>query len=165
MMFNVIGLFSEAKNASGAINALAALHLSEQNISLVTNENMHKDQFAIDDNTKLSEGAAIGAIGGGVLGAVVGGLAAAGTVATGGVGLLASGPIVAALTSGAFSAGGGAMLGSVFGVLVPESENQQLVDAVERGAIAVLVECPSKQICEVKKLLAQWGADKVHSNG
>ena len=74
-----------------------------------------KEQLLKDTGaTRMPEGAATGAALGGLFGAIVAGLAAIGSITVPGVGLLASGPIVAALAGG----GAGAAVGGLTGALV-----------------------------------------------
>ncbi|MCQ8850703.1 hypothetical protein NQT74_19130 [Alteromonas stellipolaris] len=133
----ITGLFKHPAEASAAITMLEQKGFSDANISLMANESVTKDSFALTENSKLPEGVAIGASSGGVLAAVVGGLAAVGVVATGGAGILASGPIVAALASGGAGAAAGGVIGGAVGLAIPEHEVKFYEDAVKEGAVLV----------------------------
>lgn len=161
-MKNVIGLFEKPRVASEAIARLADMGLSEQHISLVTNEDTDKDSFAITENTKFPEGVATGALTGGVLGALVGGLAAAGAVASGGFGVLASGPIAAAFAAGGFGAAGGGILGGVYGTVIPDDEHQVYDDAIKKGGAVVAVECDDDKVSDVKDTFNELQAKRIN---
>jgi hypothetical protein len=161
MKTTVIGLFANTKQVTAGINALENQGFNAQQISLITADNIDKDSFEITTNTKIPEAAGVGALAGGSLGLIVGGLAAIGSVATGGVGLLASGPIVAALTGGAFGAGGGGMLGAVLGIAMPDTDQQSIIDELEKGAALLSVECTSDEVAKVTETLKSQQAMKV----
>ena len=131
----ITGLFKHPTQASAAITTLEQKGFSDANISLVANESITKDSFALTENSKLPEGVAIGASTGGLLAAVVGGLAAVGVVATGGAGILASGPIVAALASGGAGAAAGGLIGGAVGLAIPEHEVKYYEDSIKEGSV------------------------------
>jgi len=161
MNTTVIGLFQNANQVSASINELEHEGISPQTMSLIMSENIDKDSFEISSNTKITETAAIGAATGGGLGLIIGGLAAIGSVATGGVGLLASGPVVAALAGGVFGAGGGGMLGAVFGTAIPDSEHQTILDELEKGGALLCVHCQSGEVENIKALLRSQNPIRV----
>lgn len=133
----ITGLFKHPSEASVAIQALEQKGFSDKNISLVANESLTEESFALTENSKLPEGVAIGASSGGLLAAVVGGLAAVGVVATGGAGILASGPVVAALASGGAGAATGGLIGGAIGLAIPEHEVKFYEDAIKEGAVLI----------------------------
>jgi hypothetical protein len=83
--------------------------------------------FGVVTGSKASEGAAAGAAAGGAIGALVLGLAAVGSIAVPGIGLLAAGPLVAALAG----AGAGGASG------IPEYEAKLYGTRLEQGGILV----------------------------
>ncbi|GAC22496.1 hypothetical protein GMES_0186 [Paraglaciecola mesophila KMM 241] len=133
----ITGLFKNPAEASAAITMLEHKGFSDANISLVANDSITKDSFALTEHSKLPEGVAIGASSGGVLAAIVGGLAAVGVVATGGVGVLASGPLVAALAAGGAGAAAGGIIGGAIGLAIPEHEVKFYEDAIKEGSVLV----------------------------
>ena len=153
MKTTVVGLFNNTKQVSASIHQLESMGLNARQMSLITSDNVDKDAFEITTNTKIPEAAGAAAVAGGALGLIVGGLAAVGSVATGGVGLLASGPVVAALTGGAFGAGGGGMLGAVLGIAIPDTEQQSIIDELEKGSTLLCVECASSEVEKVTQTL------------
>src|SRR3982751_5345163 len=99
-MKTVIGLFDTASDAYGAQNELMAAGIGRGRMNVVTsqaNKEYRKDLHV--DKTEAAEGAGIGAATGAVAGGAAGILASLGLLAIPGIGgLLAAGPIVAALT-------------------------------------------------------------------
>lgn len=161
MNTSVIGLFSNTKQVSASTQKLENMGINAEQMSLITSDKIDKDSFEITTNTKIPEAAGVGAIAGGSLGLIVGGLSAVGSVATGGVGLLASGPIVAALTGGAFGAGGGGMLGAVLGIAMPDTDQQAIIDELEKGGALLCIECASDEVSKVTEMLKSQQANKV----
>ncbi|WJG10308.1 hypothetical protein [Aliiglaciecola sp. LCG003] len=161
-MSNVIrGLFATPQQASLAIHQLAEKGFAEQQISLVSNETYDKDSFSISENTKFPEGVAIGAASGGVLASIGAGLAMVGSVATGGLGILAAGPIATAFFAGA---GGGGILGGVFGSIFPDEENQYFEDEIVKGSVMVSVECDPAEFPKVEQVFSSCQAKRLNKS-
>jgi hypothetical protein len=161
MKTTVIGLFQKPSQAKSSIEALEIEGISVQYMSLITSENIDKDLFSITENTKIPKMTIMGAASGGTLGIIVGGLAAVGSVVTGGFSLLASGPVVAAMAAGGFGASGGGILGAVFGLIVPDSDQQTILDEVVKGAVLLCVDCQSADVEKTKLLLNSQKAMRV----
>jgi predicted phage tail protein len=161
MKTTVVGLFQKPSQAKTSIEALEIEGVSVKKMSLITSENIDKESFSISDNTKLPEMTIMGAASGGALGIIVGGLAAVGSVATGGIGLLASGPVVAAMAGGGFGASGGGILGAVFGLVVPDSDHQTILDELVKGGVLLCVDCQSADVEKTKLLLESQKAIRV----
>ena len=163
MKTTVIGLFKKPSQVRSSIEVLEIKGVNVKKMSLITAENIDKDSFSISENTKLPEMTIIGAATGGALGLIVGGLAAVGSVATGGIGLLASGPVVAAMAGGGFGASGGGILGAVFGLVVPDSDHQIILDELVKGGALLCVDCQSTDVEKTKLLLEAQKAIRVES--
>lgn len=163
MKTTVIGLFKKPSQVRSSIEALEIKGVNVKKMSLITAENIDKDSFSISENTKLPEMTIIGAATGGALGLIVSGLAAVGSVATGGIGLLASGPVVAAMAGGGFGASGGGILGAVFGLVVPDSDHQIILDELVKGGALLCVDCQSTDVEKTKLLLEAQKAIRVES--
>lgn len=158
----ITAIFEAPARAAQAVQTIEAKGFSPSQISLVTSDNFNRDSFAIDSHSKLAEGAAIGAAGGGAVVALVAGLTAVGAIATGGVGLLAAGPIVAALAGAGAGAAGGGALGALIGSTIPEHEVKHYEDALGKGHVMVGVECDDKnRESYVKETFKQYGAERV----
>ena len=74
---------------------------------------------------------------GGGLGAVLAGLAAAGVIALPGIGLIALGPIAAALAGGAVGAASGGLLGGLIGAGIPEEQARRYESGIREGNIVM----------------------------
>lgn len=140
----ITGIFDTPNKAAQAVQTIEARGFAPSQISLVTSDGINRDSFTIDSHSKLAEGAAIGAAGGGAVTALVAGLTAVGAIATGGVGVLAAGPIVAALAGAGAGAAGGSVIGGLIGAAIPEHELKHYEDAIGKGHVMVGVECDDK---------------------
>ncbi|MCA9641220.1 MAG: hypothetical protein KC492_11020, partial [Myxococcales bacterium] len=147
----ISGAFDSSLKARSAINELYARGVRQQAISVMMPEQA-KDEFArIDDNTKAPEGAAIGGAAGIALGGLAAGLTAVATVIVPGVGILAAGPIVAALAgAGAGGVVGGA-LGGLIGYGVTEHEAKLGQEVLKKGGYVVMVSTDNKSEHEIAK--------------
>ena len=160
----ITGLFASATDASAVINMLEQKGISGNDISLVANESLTKDNFALTDSSKMPEGVAIGATTGGLLAAIIGGLTVVGTVATGGFGLLASGPIIGALAAGGAGAAAGGLIGGAIGLALPEHEIKYYEDAIEKGAVLVGVNYKNDDVkVLIKEIFETFNAKTVSS--
>lgn len=158
----ITGIFDAPNKAAQAVQMIESKGFAPGRISLVTSDGFDRDAFAIDSHSKLAEGAAIGATGGGAVVALVAGLTAVGAVATGGVGLLAAGPIVAAMAGAGVGAAGGGAIGALIGSTIPEHEVKHYEDAIGKGHVMVGVECEGKdRESIVKDTFKQYGAERV----
>lgn len=145
----ITGAFDSSLKARSAINELYARGVRQQTISVMIPEHA-KDEFArVDDNTKAPEGAAIGGAAGIALGGLAAGLTAVATVIVPGVGILAAGPIVAALAgAGAGGAVGGA-LGGLIGFGITEHEAKLGQEVLKKGGTVIMVSTESKSEVEI----------------
>lgn len=131
----VTGLFSKPADAAAAAHTLEARGVKQSQMSIIAGESVSPDAFAIDTHTKLPEGVALGAGLGGAVGALVAGFTAVGAIATGGAGLIAAGPIIAALAGAGAGAAGGSIIGGGIGLAIPEHEIKHYQDALEKGSV------------------------------
>lgn len=158
----ITALFNSPVTAGQAIRRLEAQDVHPDRISLIAGEGMDREAFGIETHSKLSEGVAIGATSGAAITALVAGLTSIGTIATGGIGLLAAGPIVAALAGAGAGAAGGGILGGLIGYAIPEHEIKHYEDAIEKGAVLIGVECEdSDEASRVRDILGDSGAQKI----
>ena len=133
----VTALFPNRACADAAANALLRAGFRQEDVSVLMSETTRGREFGIVEGTKAEEGALAGAATGGTIGAIVAGVAAVGALAIPGVGLVAAGPIVAALAGvGAGGLAGGAV-GALIGAGIPEHEAKLLGPEVARGSILV----------------------------
>ena len=157
----ITGLFNKPSEAAMAINELEGKGVSADDISLIANETVNQENFGIAEQSKMPEGAAIGAVTGGVLTAVVAGLTAVGAVATGGAGLLISGPTVAALAGAGAGATAGTLIGGAIGAAIPEHEVKYYEDAIKKGSILLGVKYTSKNKDTIKSILKHYDVKEV----
>lgn len=141
MSDTIVGLFTTPQQAAAAVHTLEARGFAAEDISIVAGEAFDKEGFAIDSHSKLPEGVAIGAGTGGAIVALAAGLTAVGALSTGGIGIFAAGPMVAALAGAGAGAAGGGIIGGAIGAAIPEHEVKHYEDAIEKGSVLVGVEC------------------------
>ena len=99
------------------------------------------------------------------MGAVAAGLTTVGAVAaTGGVGLLAAGPIVGALAGAGAGGATGGIIGGLIGAGIPEVEARYVDEALGKGAIMVGVETDSDRADMVRDKLQAVHAKKISIN-
>jgi hypothetical protein len=161
MKTTVMGLFQKLSQVKTSIEALEIEGVNVKQMSLISSENINKESFSISENTKLPEMTIFGAATGGSLGFIIGGLVAVGSVATGGIGLLASGPVVAAMAGAGFGAAGGGILGAVFGLMIPDSDHQTILDELVKGGALLCIDCQSFDVEKTKLLLESQKAIRV----
>jgi len=163
MSTTITGLFDSPSKAARAVNALEAQGFSASDISIIASENVDRDAFAVEDGSKMPEGAAVGAGTGGAVGALVAGFTTVGAVAaTGGAGLVVAGPLVSALAGAGAGAAGGGILGGLVGAAVPEHEVKHYESSIGKGSVLVGAECgDSDQKSTAKKTFEKCDAERV----
>jgi len=159
----VTGLFESPSDAAIAVHSLEARGISPNDISLIAGDGFDREAFGVDSHSKMPEGVAIGATGGAAIGAVLAGLTAVGAIAaTGGVGLLAAGPLVAALTGAGAGAVAGSVLGGLVGLGIPEHEIKHYENAIEKGSVLVGVHYHNSEQKKIaKEVFDACSAEKV----
>lgn len=95
------------------------------------------------EEASLAESGFKGAAVGGALGALAAGLTAVGAVAIPGVGLLASGPIAAALAGAGAGGAVGGLIGGLMGIGVTESEAKLYESRLHAGEVLVTLNAHS----------------------
>lgn len=159
----IVGLFKQPSQAAAAVYSLEFRGVDSDKINLVASDNFDKDSFALNTNSKLPEGVALGATTGAAITGLVAGFTAIGTVATGGLGLLASGPVVAALAGAGAGAAGGSVIGGLIGVSIPEHEIKFYEDAMKEGSVLLGIEYGDDNKEMIKEVLENCDAEKVTS--
>lgn len=139
-MKNIAGIFYDRTEANRAVADLLNRGFLKDDISLLMSEEARKRHFHdVDHSEELAKGGMLGATFGGVLGALVAGLTAVGSLSIPGIGLLAAGPIVAALAG----AGAGAAVGGLSGALIAAgfsaSEAKYFEDQIRKGNVVLIV--------------------------
>jgi hypothetical protein len=136
-------VFGIAKNAEQAIaiaNALKASGFFSNDIAVLFPDQSGTRDFAHEQHTKAPEGAATGAVAGGVLAGALGWLVGIGSLAIPGAGpLIAAGPILAALSGAAAGGALGGLAGALVGLAIPEYEAKRYEGAIKNGNILISV--------------------------
>lgn len=157
----IAALFKARSNANDAVDQLLRAGFTQSNISMLMSETTRGREFTVTTETKASEGAAAGAAVGGVLGAIVAALVAVGSLAVPGIGIVAAGPIVAALAGlGAGGAAGG-LVGALVGLGVPEHEAKYYSEKVADGGIVVGVYASDDHARVAREILGAAGGESV----
>jgi hypothetical protein len=147
------GMFRDRESAERAYGSLASRGYERDDINLLMSDEARQRHFGEDTEqtelgSKAAEGAGVGAAVGGGLGAVLGALMAAGTIALPGVGLIAMGPIAAALAGGATGAASGGLLGGLIGAGIPEERAKAYESGIREGNIVMGVTPRSEEDAE-----------------
>ena len=173
MTRTIVGCFDSLRKAQHAAEALAALGLGSDGVSLVANDTERGQAGSLSGTSSPSGAAAAAGTPDQTTAEVVGRGAVAGGAIGGAAGLLATliglsvpgiGPIVAAGSLAATLAGAGA--GAVAGGLVsglrhlgvPEPQADAYADAVRRGGALVVARIEDAHAAEVVALMRQHGA-------
>ena len=136
----VICIAKSHDQAVDIINQLRAAGFSNEEVSVLLPDQGATRDFAHEQHTKAPEGAAAGAVTGGVLAGALGWLIGIGSLAIPGVGpFIAAGPILAALGGAAAGGAAGVLTGALIGYGIPEYEAKQYEGKVKGGNILISV--------------------------
>lgn len=156
----------DSSQAATVCNLLKSAGFSNSDISvLMANKSGTKD-FAVDNSTKVPEGAATGAGTGAVLGGGLGWLAGIGALAIPGVGpLIAAGPIMAALTGAAIGGTVGGLTGALIGMGIPEYEAKRYESKVKSGNALISVHSEnSAETDRAKAIFEKAGGEDISTS-
>jgi len=157
----ITGVFTDMAQVTSAINKLHQAGFTTSDVSLLTSESTSSNAFAINTKSKVGEGAAIGAGLVGAITALVAGLTAVGVVASGGLGLVAAGPIVAALAGAGAGAATGGLVGGLIGLGIPEHEAKFYEGVIEGGGALIGVKAEGDRRDVAKKIFEECGAKTI----
>ncbi len=136
----VICIAKTHDQAVDIISQLRAATFSNEDVSVLLPDQGATRDFAHEQHTKAPEGAAAGAITGGILAGALGWLVGAGSLAIPGVGpFIAAGPILAALGGAAAGGAMGVLAGALIGMGIPEYEAKQYEGKIKDGNILISV--------------------------
>jgi hypothetical protein len=160
-MKTVAGIFDSEITADRAVSSLLDEGFSKDDISLIMSSKTRDSLFSSTDDeaNRVAKGGIFGAALGGTLGALVAGLTTVGIVVLPGGGLLAVGPVIAALSG----AGAGGVFGGLSGALISAGfaadEASRYEEEIKRGKVIVIVHAPNEQKAIVAEAaLAMSGA-------
>ena len=159
-------VFCTVKNSTQAadiVDRLKAAAFSNNDISVLMPDKWSTRNFAIDNETKAPEGAAVGAGSGAVLGGALGWLAGIGALAIPGLGpLIAAGPIMAALSGAAIGGTVGGLTGALVGLGIPEFEAKRYETKVKGGSALISVHSENAtETNRAKAIFEAAGAEDV----
>ena len=165
----ISGLFDKRASAQNAVDELEGLGVPRVEISLLVNEQArgtYFDEAAATDETgdKSAEGAGAGAVIGGTLGALGALLTlTAGNLFLPGVGLLASGPLLAALAGAGAGGAVGTLIGTLVGAGIPEEQATLYQTGLRSGNLFVSAHVPSALTDEALGIFSTQGAHDVYT--
>ena len=167
MKRSALCLVNTETQADTIVAKLETAGFSENDISVLFPDKGSTRDFAHKKETKMPEGATIGASSGGVVGGTIGLLAGIGALAIPGLGpFIAAGPIMAALSGGAIGALGGGLTGALVGLGIPEYEAKRYEGKVKEGGILISVHADSNdETKQAKDIFKESGAHDISSTG
>ncbi|MBV8969451.1 MAG: general stress protein [Verrucomicrobia bacterium] len=167
MKSSALCLVDTEAQADAIVAKLRAAGFSDNDISVLFSDKASTRDFAHKKETKMPEGATVGASTGGVVGGTIGLLAGIGALAIPGLGpFIAAGPIMAALSGGAIGAVGGGLTGALVGLGIPEYEAKRYEGKVKEGGILISVHSESNdEISRAKDIFKEEGAKDISSTG
>ena len=163
----VFGIYRNANQAERVVERLREERFSNDDISVLLQDNQGTKDFAHEKNTKAPEGATTGVAAGGVIGGTLGLLAGIGALAIPGVGpFIAAGPIMGALAGLGVGGAVGGLIGALVGMGIPEYEAKRYEGHIKAGGVLLSVHCDtSEEITRAKALLTHTGAQDISSSG
>jgi hypothetical protein len=163
----VICIAKTHDQAVDIINQLRAAGFSNEDVSVLLPDQGATRDFAHEQHTKAPEGAAAGAVTGGVLAGALGWLIGIGSLAIPGVGpFIAAGPILAALGGAAAGGAAGVLTGALIGYGIPEYEAKQYEGKVKGGNILISVHTEDgRQRDKAKEIFERAHAEDISYTG
>lgn len=167
----VTGIFSDSKSVERAYDAVTALDYDKGDVNVVMSDETRKRYLSehrpvdTDLASKAAEGGELGGPTGGRIGMLLPVLAAVGTtIAMSGIGLIAAGPIAAAL-AGAGAAGLAAgLIGALADWGLPEERVRLYEGEIQRGGILLGVK--ARSTADARQIAERWvtlGGLHVHA--
>ena len=163
----VIAIAKSEDQAVRIVEQLKAAGFSNNDVSVLLPDRAGSRDFAHEHHTKAPEGAATGAVVGGLAAGALGWLVGIGSLAIPGVGpLIAAGPIMAALSGAAAGGAVGGIAGALVGLGIPEYEAKQYEGKILKGNILISVHTEnSDEIDRAKEILKREGAQDISYTG
>ncbi len=163
----VIAIAKSEDQAVRIVEQLKAAGFSNNDVSVLLPDRAGSRDFAHEHHTKAPEGAAAGAVVGGLAAGALGWLVGIGSLAIPGVGpLIAAGPIMAALSGAAAGGAVGGLAGALVGMGIPEYEAKQYEGKVKNGNILISVHTDdSKQRQKAKEIFEHAHAEDISATG
>lgn len=159
---HVTATFKSRGAAETAVDRLIAAGFFQEDISLLVTDTTRGASFAIKEGDKANDYAATGASAGGAFGAITALLISAAVIPSGGLSLIAIGPLAA--TFAGLGAGGlaGGVVGALVGAGVPEHEAKVFENDIRDGNILLAVSVTNKDEQKLaEKTLKDTDATKI----
>jgi len=144
--------FKDAEHANAAVRALLDGHFHSENIGVLMVRGPEVEELPMRHKTFVPQGAAFGALVG----------AAAGALTLSGIGVLAVGPLFAALQGAAAGSAVGTLAGTLGGLGFWRDEVNFPADAFQTGAVLVGVVTNLGRTNEARRVLASVGAEQTY---
>lgn len=157
----ITGVFENRRSAEDAVQRLLDAAFSQRDISVLMSDSTQGREFGVQDSSKAPEGAVAGATAGGILGALAAGLVAVGVLAVPGLGLVAAGPILAALAGAGAGGAAGGLIGGLVGAGIPEHEAKMYSEELANGGILVGIYVHDDTAKIAESILETSGAKSV----
>jgi hypothetical protein len=155
-------IYPNEEKAHEAVAGLVEASFSHTDISVVKSDGKDAEHVAVEHRTGVAEGAGTGA----VIGSAAGGLGAV-LMATGmiggPIGLIAAGPILAALQGALAGGAAGTLAGALVGLGFWKEEADFEAGEIEKGGILVGVDVPEGRIDEVKDVFQRTGCLRMRA--
>ena len=162
MTQHVTATFKTRTDAEVAVARLIEAGFYQEDVSLLVTDTTRGANFAIKEGDKSQSYEATGAEAGGVFGAITALLISASIIPSGGLSLVAIGPIAA--TFAGLGAGGlaGGLIGALVGAGIPEHEAKLYENDVKAGSILLAVSTETKEEKSLaERILKDTNASKV----
>lgn len=159
----VFGIYETRMELENTVDNLKAQGFRNTDISvLIPSPNDNEDLSDLDvevvKETKASEGATTGAVGGLAFGGALGWLAGAGALMIPGVGpFVAAGPIMAAIAGAGIAGTIGGIAGALIGSGIPENEAKKYEVYLKKGAMLLSVHADDTDWMNRARLILQSG--------
>jgi uncharacterized protein (TIGR02271 family) len=160
-------LVDTEEQADSIVEKLRSAGFSDNDISVLFPDKRSTRDFAHKKETKMPEGATVGASTGGIVGGTIGLLTGIGALAIPGLGpFIAAGPIMAALSGGAIGGVVGGIAGALVGFGIPEYEAKRYEGKVKEGGILISVHSENRdETNRAKDIFKEAGAHDISSTG
>lgn len=161
-MTNIAGVFDSRKEADAAVSKLLDAGFKKEDLSLIISDHAHHAIFSAptdDEASRTIEGGAAGAFIGGALGALIAGLTVVGIIVIpGSGGLLAVGPLVAALSGAGAGAAAGGLSGALISAGFAVDEAKRYEEEIRHDKAVIVVHTTSEMAPAARSVLHSGNA-------
>lgn len=163
----VLGIVDSPLAAQTTVERLHDMGFEPSEVSVLYDDRHGSHDFGFEHHTKAPEGALAGAALGGVIGAALGLAVGLGVLAVPALGaLVAAGPILAALSTGAAVAMVLAVVGAIAGLSMPEIQAKHYAGKARRGSILVAAHATgAEEVIRAREVLRSVAAKDVTATG